>query len=470
MKSWAAALAMLALGHWALADEPPLPSGLGAGEPALPTGLGGAGDEPALPPGLSGEEPALPTGLGDAKPKQEAEPEPTDDTLRITGFAEARYGHRVRPDPLQTRAMLAETRLHLEAETGDTVVFRLAADLLGDAVAHQDIDLRAGEGPVDLREATVFFRPADFMDIRLGRQIMTWGTGDLIFINDVFPKDFESFFAGRDDDYLKVPADAVRLSLFSDTANLDVAVMPYGAQDRLVDGSRMSFTDPATGQSSAGPLPLERPHTPEAALRAYRTFGSVEAAAYGFWGRWKSPAGVDPVTGKATFPRLGVYGASLRGPVLGGIANLELGYLDSRDDRDGTDPLTANSEWRAMAGFEREILPETTLGVQYATTFVQNHSALRAGLPPGSVDPGRRRDVATIRLTRLLLNQTLTASGFLFHSPTQGDGHLRLRLDYQVDDHWSVGAGANLFYGDRDTPFGQFARAGSVVTHLRYGF
>ena len=470
MKSWAAALAMLALGHWALADEPPLPSGLGGGEPALPTGLGGAGDEPALPPGLSGEEPALPPGLGDAKPTQDAEPEPTDDRFRITGFAEARYGHRVRPDPLQTRATLAETRLHLEAETGDTVVFRLAADLLGDAVAHQDIDLRAGEGPVDLREATVFFRPADFMDVRMGRQIMTWGTGDLIFINDVFPKDFESFFAGRDDDYLKAPADAVRVSLFSDVVNADLAVMPYGAEDRIVDGTRLSFTDPATGQARSAPIPLKRSNDPEAALRLYRTFGSVEAAAYGFWGRWKSPAGTDPVTGRAIFPDLSVWGASLRGPVLGGIANVEFGYLDSRDDRAGTDPFTANSEWRAMAGFEREILPETTLGVQYSTTFVQNHSALRAGLPAGAVDPGRRRDVATLRLTRLLLNQTLTASGFLFHSPTHGDGYLRLGLDYQVDDNWSAGFAGSAFYGDADTPFGQFRRASSLTAHLRYGF
>ncbi|MFW6031595.1 MAG: hypothetical protein ACOC9T_03300, partial [Myxococcota bacterium] len=32
------------------------------------------------------------------------------------------------------------------------------------------------------------------------------GTGDLVFLNDLFPKDWRSFLLGRDLDYLKAPS------------------------------------------------------------------------------------------------------------------------------------------------------------------------------------------------------------------------------------------------------------------------
>jgi len=43
------------------------------------------------------------------------------------------------------------------------------------------------KGDVELREGYIGYT-AKIWDIRLGRQIITWGIGDLIFINDVFSK------------------------------------------------------------------------------------------------------------------------------------------------------------------------------------------------------------------------------------------------------------------------------------------
>ena len=36
-------------------------------------------------------------------------------------------------------------------------------------------------------------------DLKIGQQVLTWGTGDYVFLNDLFPKDYQSFFSGRDD-------------------------------------------------------------------------------------------------------------------------------------------------------------------------------------------------------------------------------------------------------------------------------
>ena len=50
------------------------------------------------------------------------------------------------------------------------------------------------------------------------------------------------------------------------------------------------------------------------------------------------------------------------------IANAEFGYYDSRDDSNGSNPLIRNSEWRVLVGYEQEIAPELTGGVQSGTS------------------------------------------------------------------------------------------------------
>ena len=84
--------------------------------------------------------------------------------------------------------------------------------------------------------------------ITLGRQILTWGTGDLVFINDLFPKDWVSFFIGRDVEYLKAPSDALKVSAFSGWANLDLVYTPRFDADRFIDGRRLSFFNTGRGR------------------------------------------------------------------------------------------------------------------------------------------------------------------------------------------------------------------------------
>lgn len=51
------------------------------------------------------------------------------------------------------------------------------------------------EFDADIRSLNVAFRPSDVLDVKIGRMVSTWGTGDLVFINDMFPKDWQSFLS-----------------------------------------------------------------------------------------------------------------------------------------------------------------------------------------------------------------------------------------------------------------------------------
>ena len=429
---------------------------------------------------LAGDPPPLPAGLGtDVADTGYVATAPAASQVDVSGFWENAAGTRTQNDPYERQTSLLESRLQLSIERpGDTVSLKLTGDLLYDAVAESHkVDLETGAGFFDLREAWLFYRPADRVDIKAGRQVLTWGTGDLLFINDLFPKDFRSFFIGRDDEYLKAPSDAIKLSLFFDAVSLDLVYTPRFDPNRYIDGSRISFYNPATDTINGRDnilntsVPDDWFSDDEVAARLYTNWHGYELAAYGYTGFWKNPAGIDPVSGVAIFPELDVAGLSGRGTLGPGIGHAELGYYYSRDDSSGRDPAIANSEFRFLAGYEQEVARETTLGLQYYLEHMQNYDRYRDSLPSGSPARVHNRHVFTVRLVWLALQQNLRLSAFNYYSTSDEDGYLRAAASYRLDDNWTLSAGLNLFYGDEEhTFFGQLEKNSNVYTAIRYGF
>lgn len=474
--------------------EPPLPLGLDKNiltdnqEPSLPSGLEdtGASEEPTLPTGLESdqapEEPALPAGLESQTENNNREKEQEITSgfpFDFFGFWEARVGMRTQEDKNEKDFSIGETRLQLQLEKSwELIALGITADFITDPVLDLYLPkLEKGEGFLDLREANLLLRPSGFVDLKVGRQILTWGTGDLIFINDLFPKDWNSFFIGRDTEYLKAPSDALKTSLFSKISNLDIIYTPRFDADRFIDGRRLSFFNSSFGKLT-GRDSIVSTNAPdnwfsddEIAWRVYKNIFGYEPAFYGYRGFWKSPAGIDPATGKATFPALSVYGASVRGTVGGGIGNLELGYYNSEDDKEGNNSSIRNSEFRFLTGYEIEAARDFTVGVQYYLEHLMNYINYIKTLPSGSPPADENRHVLTFRLTKLLLNQNMILSLFTFYSPSDSDAYLRPKIHYKIDDHWSTELGGNVFIGkDNHTFFGQFKKNNNVYIGLRYGF
>lgn len=391
---------------------------------------------------------------------------PTDWALH--GFYEVRAGYRTRKDPYQKDMSLMETRLQVDIDGyTDWVDLKFKGDVYGDLVDE--------EGHFDLREANLFFRPGDAIDVKIGRQILTWGTGDLIFINDLFPKDWQAFFIGRDTEYLKAPSDAAKVSVFSDAVNVDFVYTPQFDSDRHVTGERLSYWD-ANVQRLAGRDRIVHTDKPdrwfrddEFAVRVYKNVDNVELAVYGYWGYWKSPAG-QSASGAALFPDLNVYGASARGTVGEGIGNVEFGYYDSDDDPGGDDGRIDNSQLRFLVGYTQELAKDFTAGMQYYVEHMMDYSAYRASLMGGRARD-QNRHVVTLRLTQLMMNQNLRLSLFTYYSPSDEDAYIRPNLHYKATDNLALELGANIFFGDEPhTFFAQFQNDTNVYAAVRYTF
>lgn len=419
------------------------------------------------------QEPGLPPGLGEDEPAGE-EREPEGKTLAdrlppgLRGFVEARLGPRIRSDPAHSEDFtLAELRLQVAYDRAwKAVSLEVKGDLIPDAVL-DEVD-------TDLRQLRLTLRPAGSVDLRVGRQVMTWGTGDLLFVNDLFPKDWRSFFIGRDEEYLKAPSNALRVGWFAGGVNLDLVYAPELEPDRYIRGERISFWDPMAGGFRGDGLPLgvdvpdDAFGDDEIAARVYGNVGSYEIAAYGYTGFWKSPAGFDPLTTRATLPPLDVWGGSVRGPLGPGIGNVEVGYYDSRDDPGGGNPFVRNSEFRLLAGYELELARELTGGFQYYLERILDHDRYLQSLPGGE-PRDENRHVVTARITKLLKGQTLIPSIFVYYSPSDRDGYLRPKLVWKRSDHQTLELGANLFFGRDDfTFFGQFENNSNVYGSIRF--
>jgi hypothetical protein len=335
-----------------------------------------------------------------------------------------------------------------------------------------------GKTDFDLRELNLTVSPSDKWDMKLGRQILTWGTGELLFINEVFPKDYVSFFTGRSLEYLKAPVWALKTSYFGEHFWLDTVIMPYFEPNITPSGDRLSFYDVLRRQYSGRDsdwFKREVPHQAENiqyALRLYHQEGSLEWALYGYRGFYLSPVGFkNPLNAESYYPRLDVYGASVRGPFLNGIGNIEVGYYNSRDDVSGTNRLIPNSSVKAMAGYSRDFSGDVSLGFQYFCERIVQYHDYRKNLLPGDLSSDEFRHLITLSFTKQFRNQTVTWDNFIYFSPSDEDGYVRMSLSRTFNDKLTLTLGANYFFGNDDyTEFGQFEGNSNVYTRARYIF
>lgn len=397
----------------------------------------------------------------------------------IHGFLDTRLGLRLQDDPNQDDLSLAETRAQIELNyLGSLLEFQFRADgVYDDLVDSHTIDLEEGRGWLDIREAWMLFSPTGSMDVKVGRQILTWGTGDLLFINDLFPKDWQSFFSGRDVEYLKAPSDAVFISYFPSFGSIDMVYMPRFDSDRHIRGERFSFFNPAYG-TLTGRNAIIDPIRPEEAfeddafsLRISGNAGGLEWALYGYQGFHNSPGGFDPIQGRPLFNELRSLGGSIRGSLGKGLVNAEVGVYQSRDDQPGNNPFVPNSEFRALIGYERELANELTGAFQIYLEHMQDYGAYQQTLPPGMPEKDEDRIVLSARFTKMAMNQNLTLSWFTYLSPTDDDGYTRPNVKYKLTDKWLLTGGANIFWGsDNHTFFGQFEDGNNLYAGARWSF
>lgn len=388
----------------------------------------------------------------------------------VHGFAQANYSadtDTVNPDGKRYKRLEERVQLRLDSARDAYRLF-LKGEVFYD---HLDdgADAKAREAFVD--------RTAEYWDLRLGRQVITWGVGDLVFINDVFPKDYEAFFAGRPMEYLKKGVDGLKVGLYPEAVSIEAVVIPFFEPNTLPGSDRFWLYDPMPAVGNrVREEPVSKPANAEAAIRAYRDVAGFDTSIYFYKGWYRMPSmRPDSLSAPSRitlfYPELYTYGLSLQRSAGGGVLSMEGGYYDSPDDRNGTDPFVPNSQVKALAGYQRQLFEDLTAGVQYYGEYMRQYGAYeRARLQGFPKEPGYRQ-VASLRLTQLLLHQNMRLSWFSFYGITDSDYLLNPEARYNFTDNLWAAVGLMVFGGRSETTqFGSQDKNDNAYLQARYEF
>jgi hypothetical protein len=347
----------------------------------------------------------------------------------------------------------AEERVQLKLDgSRDPYYLSIKAD-----VFHDHID---DEADVELREGYVDYISGSW-DMRAGRQIITWGIGDLVFVNDIFPKDYEAFYAGRPLEYLKMGVDAVKFGLYPESVNFEIVIAPFFEPNTLPREER--FHNSMSPDAEEPTVTFENTET---ALRAYRNIGGYDASLYFYRGFSRMPSMTSG--GEFFYPELSVYGASIEGRALSGILGLEAGYYDSSEDRSGDDPAIPNSSSRILVSYKKQLAEDFNLGIQYYIEHMHDYSDYENTLLAGYTKENRQYHLSTLRLTRFLMHQNMRLSLFVFYSSSDDDYMLNPEVRYKFTDRVWASVGGNVFGGDITGRFGRLDMNDNLYLQARY--
>ena len=393
----------------------------------------------------------------------------TGQGVSLDGFAQSHVAGRTSrvdcPSGTACDYPAAELRGQLKAEgknASGNAAFLARLDLLRDA-AVDDTRLVTRELFGDLTSENA--------SARLGRQVITWGVGDLLFINDTFPKDYVALFTGQPLQYLKLGSDALKLNAFPGPVNFEMVIAGF-RPDNTPTKRRFIFADPLPAGLPRRTLePGNDSGEAEISGRVSGYLANWELAGYVSRTHYRSPAWhVTSSEIVGTYAHLNTAGASLTGPIGKGVVSLEAGYYDSPQDRDGRDPSVESSQFRGLVGYSRQLWEDSTLGLQLYGEWMRDYAAYRETLPVGFPVKDRLRKVATVRFTQFFAHQTVTFNLFAFAGLSERDRYVIPSLRYAFSDNLWAEVGANVFGGRRNGTFGSMQDNSNVYFTVRYAF
>lgn len=406
-------------------------------------------------------------------------------SLQLNGFIEFEQGMRTSNSGphKETDFLMANRKFRLQTSKSfnkGSIYGKL--DFLNDDITN--------ENTVDIREMRFQYKLSDYVDLSVGRQVSTWGVADMLFINDLFPKNWVANFQGRDMEMLKAPSNSIRLTSYVSEYTFDLVYQPKFTADVVPTGCKFSIFDPnsnaiiantgsCTTNTSYG-RDNNRSNENEIALSIKKKIGNHEVATYGYTGFYKSPTSLKLVGSTLTpyHSRLNVYGLSDEGQIGPGIFTFEAGYYDSVEDQGGDNYFIPNSTLKYLIGYKQDLSANFSYGLQFYQENMMNYDSYKDSYlvnnPTGYAY--RKKELQTtytLRLTYKAQQETLWFSVFSYIRPDDKDSFTKLEVSKKLDDNFKVVFGGNIFTGDDNyasREFGMLKDDDNVFTRFNYTF
>lgn len=326
-------------------------------------------------------------------------------------------------------------------------------------------DAAIGRSRLVLREGYADFAVFKDESLRAGRQVITWGVGDYLFVNDIFPKNYDAFFTGKPFDHMKEAVDAVKVNGLIKGVEVEL-VVAAPKPDEMPSASRFVSTALPPGMQTRDTAR----EGVDIAVRMARKVGNWDGALYA--GRYRSrERGLYGVQGgfewEAGASRH--IGASATGAIGAGVALAEIAFIETDLKSGNMNPYFFGRRMKALLGYARDVGADLSLSVQYHIDTETDYDAYRRALAPMVQAAPQTRQTMYFKVQQRLLHQTLGLGVQLF-AAFDGGKYVNPFASYSIADGLNLEVGSNWFSGPTTSPYGMMKHDRNVYTSLRYSF
>ena len=314
------------------------------------------------------------------------------------------------------------------------------------------------------------------VDLRAGKQIITWGRADAINPTDVLtPKDF-TLLSARDEEERRIGTTALKTNYYHGDYTLSVIWLP------IFNPSTISLTAPPGFRITEDKRSQGRWTEQGFAAKLDRTGGEIDWSVSYYYGLDVIPTGrsVTPTLVQLTHNRIHMVGADFA-KTLGryGLRG-EAAYVHTQDP-DGSDVVVKNPYVFYVLGVDRDITEDLNINLQAYQRFIINYQDVFQVQDPAvrnvavlnvifQQQMDRIQEGLSGRIKAQWWNDTLEAELLGVWNANRSDFFVRPSVAYAFTDRWKGFLGWDVFNGRKESLNGFLQNNTSFFAELRATF
>ena len=364
-------------------------------------------------------------------------------SLQLNGFVDSYHALQL-GSPYKVMSSRTRLRLEMRANYGEASLFSSVNLAYNSLIKEQS--------GAFLREA-YFDYAGKYLEVKAGRQIVTWGVADGLRITDLIsPMDYTEFMANDYDD-IRVPVNAINLKYPGESFSAELVFVPVPEYFVMPSGEDNPWSMPVPEGVSMDLSGTPEKHIKNSevgtrlrfflenldfSLTALRTFN-------------KSPvtiADYDPETKSVVIQ--GIYKPMY---VLGGDFSIPVSEFVVRGEMAGYfgEPIALNDSRRyrlrktfnALLGLDWYAGDNWTFMVQYMHKVIMDYRK--------ELGMDQNTSMVTARISKEVLNNTLKLSVYGMYDIDNVSFYIRPAADYLLNDQITLSLGADILGGRRGT-------------------
>ena len=364
-------------------------------------------------------------------------------SLQLNGFVDSYHALQL-GSPYKVMSSRTRLRLEMRANYGEASLFSSVNLAYNSLIKEQS--------GAFLREA-YFDYAGKYLEVKAGRQIVTWGVADGLRITDLIsPMDYTEFMANDYDD-IRVPVNAINLKYPGESFSAELVFVPVPEYFVMPSGEDNPWSMPVPEGVSMDLSGTPEKHIKNSevgtrlrfflenldfSLTALRTFN-------------KSPVTIaeyDPETKSVVIQ--GIYKPMY---VLGGDFSIPVSEFVVRGEMAGYfgEPIALNDSRRyrlrktfnALLGLDWYAGDNWTFMVQYMHKVIMDYRK--------ELGMDQNTSMVTARISKEVLNNTLKLSVYGMYDIDNVSFYIRPAADYLLNDQITLSLGADILGGRRGT-------------------